>query len=327
VKALYGKESLPADALGPNALALLQDIVTDAPADDPYDLAVAIQDRLLDSSEFTYDTDLTDERCLEASIVECFAITRRGFCQYYASTMTVFLRELGIPARFVEGFLPGMPDPIGNGRTIRSRDAHAWVQAYFPGYGWIDFDPTGGPERPPLAPIPSGEPVASGAPRPSGTPREGGLFSGRPSGFEEGPSGPGVVGSRNDAPIGLLIGITIMLAVGVGSLAAVAWRRSPRKPISPDDAYGSVARLASRLGFGPRPTQTVYEFAGALADELPMVRPELETVARAKVEVAYGARSLTDERLAALRHAHRRLRLQLLRLVTRRRRRRGVRRR
>ena len=52
-----------------------------------------------------------------------------------------------------------------------------------------------------------------------------------------------------------------------------------------------------------------------------MVRPELETVARAKVEVAYGARSLADERLAALRHAHRRLQVQLLRLLTRRRRR------
>jgi uncharacterized protein with von Willebrand factor type A (vWA) domain len=63
----------------------------------------------------------------------------------------------------------------------------------------------------------------------------------------------------------------------------------------------------------------VYEYAGVLADELPMVRPELETVARAKVEVAYGAQSLTDERLAALRHAHRRLRVQLLRLVARRR--------
>jgi hypothetical protein len=191
----------------------------------------------------------------------------------------------------------------------------------------LRLDPTGGPERPQLAPIPSGEPVASGTSRPSGTPREGGLFSARPSGFEEGPSGAGVTGSRSGAPIGLLIGIAILLAVSVGSVAAVAWRRGPRGPISPDDAYGSVARLASRLGFGPRPTQTVYEYAGVLGDELPMVRPELETVAQAKVEVAYGARSLTDDRLAALRHAHRRLRVQLLRLVTRRSRRKGFRRR
>jgi uncharacterized protein DUF4129 len=73
------------------------------------------------------------------------------------------------------------------------------------------------------------------------------------------------------------------------------------------------------LGFGPRPNQTVYEYAGALADELPMVRPELEAVAQAKVEVAYGGRTLADDRLDALRVAHRRLRLQLFRLVPRRR--------
>lgn len=329
VKALYGRNALQEGALGPESRALLDDIVKSSGATNPYDLAVAIRERLRDPTEFTYDADVSDQaaRCTAASIVECFAVIRAGFCQYYASMMAVYLRELAIPARFVEGFLPGSPDPIGTGRTVRSADAHAWVQAYFPGYGWIDFDPTGGPARPELAPIPSGAPVASGTPRPSGTPREGGLFSARPSGFEEGPSGAGMSGSRSGAPIGLLIGIAILLTVAVGSVAAVAWRRGPRGPISPDDAYGSVARLASRLGFGPRATQTVYEYAGVLGDELPMVRPELETVAQAKVEVAYGARSLTDDRLAALRHAHRRLRIQLLRLVTRRSRRKGFRRR
>ena len=116
-----------------------------------------------------------------------------------------------------------------------------------------------------------------------------------------------------------------MLAVVVGSIAAVAWRRSPHGPTSANDVYGSVARLAARLGFGPRATQTVYEYAGSLADELPMVRPELETVARAKVEVVYGGQVLGDERLLALRAAHRRLRVQLLRLLPRRRRRKGTR--
>jgi hypothetical protein len=97
--------------------------------------------------------------------------------------------------------------------------------------------------------------------------------------------------------------------------------------MSPNDVYGSVSRLATRFGFGPRPNQTVYEYAGALADELPMIRPELETVAQAKVEVAYGGRTLADDRMAALRAAHRRLRLQLFRLVPRRRSRKNRRRR
>ena len=87
--------------------------------------------------------------------------------------------------------------------------------------------------------------------------------------------------------------------------------------------------MASRLGFGPRPTQTVYEYAGALGDVLPASRPELQLVANAKVESAYGHVVLGEERLAALNAAQRRLRVSLLRLVLRRRdrprRRRGIR--
>ena len=93
--------------------------------------------------------------------------------------------------------------------------------------------------------------------------------------------------------------------------------------MSADSAYGMVTRLATRFGFGPRPNQTVYEYAGALADILPDARPELETVARAKVEVAYGGRRLGAERLTALRDAQRRLRTSLLRLAIRRDRRPG----
>jgi hypothetical protein len=120
-----------------------------------------------------------------------------------------------------------------------------------------------------------------------------------------------------------LIAIALLLIAAVGAVAAVAYRRGPRRPVGPDDAYRSIARLAARFGFAPRPTQTVYEFAGALGDELPMARPELQTVARAKVEVAYGGHVLGEDRLASLREAHRRLRVQLLRLVLRRRRRPG----
>ena len=93
--------------------------------------------------------------------------------------------------------------------------------------------------------------------------------------------------------------------------------------VTADSAYGMVTRLAARFGFAPRPNQTVYEYAGALAEVLPDARPELETVARAKVEVAYGGRHLGADRLGALRDAQRRLRTSLLRLALRRDRRPG----
>ena len=76
-------------------------------------------------------------------------------------------------------------------------------------------------------------------------------------------------------------------------------------------------RLARRFGLGPRPAQTVYEYAGMLGEAMPTVRPELAMVANAKVEVAYGRRALGEERLRAMRAASVRLRVQLLRMAVR----------
>jgi transglutaminase-like putative cysteine protease len=324
ILALYGPNAVPGGAIGPEAQKLLDEIVARVGSGTPYDLADEIVRTLRDPERFVYATDVTDDfmGCTDNSMVECFASMKTGFCQWYASTMAVFMRARGVPARYVEGFLPGAPDPSGTTRTVKANDGHAWVQVYFPEYGWVDFDPTGGTSEPRLAAIPSGAPVASGSPRPSGS--AGAAIPSVPIDRGDGVSGSVAPPQRNQGPLGLFIAIAVLLTVIVGALAAVAWRRGPRGPISADDAYGSISRLAARLGFGPRPTQTVYEYAGALADELPTVRPELETVARAKVEVAYGGRDLPDDRMSALRQAHRRLRVQLLRLIPRRRRRRGI---
>jgi hypothetical protein len=128
-------------------------------------------------------------------------------------------------------------------------------------------------------------------------------------------------GTNNQA----LIVVTIILLIAVLLVAFLAWRRGPRSASTPDGVYASIANLARRFGFGPRPTQTAYEYATALGEILPMVRPELQTVATAKVEVAYGRRALGDDRLRTLRDSYRRLRVQLLRLAFRRRDRRRMR--
>jgi hypothetical protein len=87
--------------------------------------------------------------------------------------------------------------------------------------------------------------------------------------------------------------------------------------VTPDQAWRGLVALARRIGFGPRPAQTVYEYAGVLGEAMPTARPELETIARAKVEVAYGRQQLGPDRLSAVGEAHRRLRLSLLRLAVR----------
>ncbi|HKM89316.1 MAG TPA: DUF3488 and transglutaminase-like domain-containing protein [Candidatus Acidoferrales bacterium] len=72
-----------------------------------------------------------------------FLFTRRaGHCEYFATAMTVMVRSLGIPARYINGFLLGEYNDVADSYIVRGSDAHSWVEVYFPDYGWIPFDPT-----------------------------------------------------------------------------------------------------------------------------------------------------------------------------------------
>jgi hypothetical protein len=309
---------------GGSAEQLLEDILAEAPdPDNPYDVASTMVDYLRSSDNFQYDTDVRNLACEGLSTVECFARFREGYCQFYATTMAILLREHGIPTRLAAGFLPGERDSVFE--TVRFSSAHAWVEVYFPNYGWVEFDPTGG-DVAQAEPLPTGEPVPSRPPL-------GSLEPVLPPGFGGGElEGEPVPGGGTGLPFGggsgsgaAFIVVALLLAIIVGALGFVAWRRGPRGEVTPDRAYASLTRLAARFGYAPRANQTVYEYAGALGEVLPQSRPEIQTVAQAKVEVAYGRRMLGDERVAALREASRRLRVGLLRLVFRRRPRRGIR--
>ena len=67
---------------------------------------------------------------------------KQGHCEYFASSMAVMLRSLGIPSRVVTGFRSDEFNDITESYVVRAKDAHAWVEAYFPGFGWQMFDPT-----------------------------------------------------------------------------------------------------------------------------------------------------------------------------------------
>lgn len=311
---------LPAAAVGPQLRLLRDTILSLVPADDPtpYDLARATT-AYLRSDAFTYSTDVTDINCGDRSVAECFAEFKAGYCQHYATTMAVLMRMQGIPARLVQGFLPGERDAAGL-ETIRYSNSHAWVEVYFPGYGWIAFDPTGGGVAQ-LEPLPVGPPV--GGARPSLPVGSGNLGDGNerdpidqlpfPEAQASNPASDSLLSRTPIMTIAALLGIVVAAA------AFVAWRRTRRREIHPEAVYSGLTRWASLFGFRPRPTETVYEFTGALGQALPSVRPELQLVANAKVDVAYGRRQLGEDRIRALRDAQRRLRVGLLRLAARRR--------
>ncbi len=125
--------------LDPRIKQLAQDIT--AHATTPYDKAESIE--LYLKTHYNYTLDLLGNPGDDPLAYFLF-VGRAGHCEYFASAMAVMLREVGVPARYAIGFLPGEFNDIGGDYIIRASDAHAWVEVYFPGYGWITFDPTPG---------------------------------------------------------------------------------------------------------------------------------------------------------------------------------------
>jgi len=278
-----------------------------------YDVAKAVQ-TYLHSDRFTYNTDIASQmqqRCQGLSTVDCFATIRQGFCEQYATTMTMLMRVKGYPARYVLGYLPGSIDPNSLVQQVTNQQKHAWVEVFFPTYGWIPFDPTGGPGQPTVL-VPG---TAAGSSPPSAASPFAGTSPSPRRG--RGPSdleGPGTTSSDSGAPMVLVL----LLLLAIVALALfVLWRRRMRRLNEPDKVYRNIVRLASRIGYKPAPTQTVYEYTGMLADVVPRARESLGVVAMAAVEVTYGRHVLRAERLAALASAQKMVRRALFRLVWR----------
>lgn len=110
-----------------------------ASADNNYDKAVAIETYL--RTKFGYTLQLPHP--VPRDPLANFLFERRqGHCEYFASSMAVMLRTLRIPSRVVNGFRTGEFNDLTSQYVVRGRDAHSWVEAYFPRYGWVSFDPT-----------------------------------------------------------------------------------------------------------------------------------------------------------------------------------------
>jgi hypothetical protein len=110
-----------------------------AQARTPYDKAIAIENHL--RTRYTYTLNLTG-RPGDDPLAHFLFETRAGHCEYFASAMIIMLRTLGIPAREVNGFLPGEFNDLAGDYIVRASDAHSWVEVYFPDDGWVTFDPT-----------------------------------------------------------------------------------------------------------------------------------------------------------------------------------------
>jgi transglutaminase-like putative cysteine protease len=121
---------------GERIAALAEEVAGTA---EPAEQARRIQSYL--TQEYTYSLDLLGIRT-DRPVEDFLFEFRRGHCEYFASSMVLMLRSIGLPARLVTGYLGGEYNPFEDYYVVRQSNAHAWVEAYLPDRGWTTFDPT-----------------------------------------------------------------------------------------------------------------------------------------------------------------------------------------
>ena len=121
----------------PRLVSLAHEITTDLASD--HSKAFALEQHL--RTHYGYTLQLPT-KMPQDPLANFLFERKQGHCEYFASAMAVMLRSIGIPSRVVNGFRGGEFNDLSGKYLIRSRDAHSWVEAYFPGEGWVSFDPT-----------------------------------------------------------------------------------------------------------------------------------------------------------------------------------------
>ena len=302
------KRYLQLPSMPPRVAELSRQIT--ARAETPYDRAKAIEAYL---RNLPYDLDVPMPPA-DRDVVETFLFDlRRGYCDYFATAMVVMARTVGLPARLATGYAMGRYDYAEGRYVVTGLDAHAWVEITFPGYGWIEFEPT--PSRP-LFDRPEGEAPPEFAPPPAFYP----------------PRWRG--GQRGGA---LWLGLLSAVAVILAAWAAMRWQQ--RDMLSTDPvraAYETLCRYADWLGWGPGESQTPFEYTDFLGQALAERAVELRLgrwafhfsgaevvgdalrLSAAYAEARYSRHTLSEETRQEVSTAWRRLRSRLPLLLLRR---------
>ncbi len=108
----------------------------------PYEAVRALEDHL--KQNYPYNLEIPEFPENRDSIDYFLFNQKEGYCEHFASSLTIMARSLGLGTRFVTGYTSGRYNPMTGYFEVRSSDAHGWVEVYFPHHGWVPFDPTPG---------------------------------------------------------------------------------------------------------------------------------------------------------------------------------------
>ncbi len=234
--------------------ALAREITSGAETD--YDKALAIQNTL---RAYEYSLDLPQPP-RDRDVVDYFLFDlKRGYCDYYASSMVALARSVGLPARLAVGYRTGTYDPATRAYHVTQADAHSWVEIYLPYYGWIPFEPTGG--------VPA---VEHGLPETWDESWTDPLLPEEPVWIAPGQRRSLDIPWDAAWPVAAVLGIAALLGGRAALIAALKsyWRRR----MTPDELvaslYADLRREALRLGAPLTDSTTPHELVSALMPAL-----------------------------------------------------------
>ncbi|MBO20067.1 MAG: hypothetical protein CL732_05975 [Chloroflexi bacterium] len=305
------------DSLPQRVRDLTAAVVRDAKT--PYDKAKAVE-RFLQNN---YDYNLrVDPPPYNADGVEHFLFTlKEGYSEYFASTMSVMLRTVDVPARLAVGYTTGTRVEGRDVFAVTDSNNHAWVEVYFPNFGWIPFEPTPGESLP-------------GAYQPDSERRS--LLTGNltdASALDDGcfddfddfedcgdeeptlPVGGAAAGRGQTNPV-LELWPWALLALGAAvvlyGLARLLWNRFMAVSTSPRIMFNRLSTLATLAAAGPVEFQTPYQFGRRLEEVLPGQGQSVSVIVGAYVRTRYGKKPPTASERRMMSLAWRSVRLRML---------------
>lgn len=269
--------------------------------DNPFDQAQAIERYL--RAEIKYNEKIAAPPPGVEKVDYILFDLREAYCDYYASAMIVMLRSLGIPARLAAGFAQGTYDAELDAFRVLNRDAHSWVEVYFPRYGWVEFEPT--TAQPtiirPTTPENDGT-FAAGSLQEQGTLLDENL---RPEGLEDVPIAQATSGALslltlNIPWLGVQINLPRSIVNGRLMLAGLMllavplaggfwWWQRFTTTNNIVELYRRMVNLANWLGVAMQPWQTPYEHAAVLQRHLPACRCEIDIITTGYVYQTFSA--------------------------------------
>lgn len=258
------------DNFSPAIRKLAQEITRES--GNNWEKALLIRDYL--RQNYTYNTRVNFN---EGEMVARFLFSeKQGYCVQFATAMVMLARSVGIPARWVLGFTPGVYDVRQGAYLVYGRNAHTWAEVYVPGNGWLPVEATPGFALPELNVEESG----------TGQVLTGYGFTGQ--GF------------------GMFLLMMITTAVGLYVIFSVRRRscdagKGAAEHWTGTGLYGEMARWFQQRGKGPAPHETPVEFGNRIAGDFPQMREIVKAVVENFISWRYGGKKFAVEEERELR--------------------------